>query len=222
MKRIVQPEILDSLDPDDPNAIASRRDLRLINKIMGNERWIAQELFSSLNPNDRILEIGAGNGDLGRFLKNKYGKVSLDYSGLDLWRRPLDWPIGWKWFQEDLTKFDGFENFTILIANLVLHHFEKSDLETLGKKINRSRLRLIIACEPARYHLHQWQLQLLRPFRLNRVTLHDGHVSIRAGFREGELANLLDLRKPNWQSRTNCTFRSAMRMIARRNEKNGS
>src|SRR5690625_4907727 len=174
MQRIVQPEILDSLHPNDPDAIASRRDLRLINKIMGNEKWIAKKLFSSLKPNDRILEIGAGSGDLGRFLQKKSSQKPLDYCGLDLAPRPADLPADWQWFQDDLTKFNRFGDFTILLANLILHHFENDDLAELGKKIGHSDLRLIVACEPARFPLHRWQLHLLRPFKLNRVTLHDG------------------------------------------------
>ncbi|HLS27227.1 MAG TPA: hypothetical protein VK041_01145 [Opitutales bacterium] len=219
MQRIVQPEILDSLHPNDPDAIASRRDLRLINKIMGNEKWIAKKLFSSLKPNDRILEIGAGSGDLGRFLQKKSSQKPLDYCGLDLAPRPADWPADWQWFQDDLTKFNRFGDFTILLANLILHHFENDDLAELGKKITHSNLRLIVACEPARFPLHRWQLHLLRPFKLNRVTLHDGQISIRAGFRTEELPKFLGLRKLDWQSETSCTFLGAMRMVARRNEK---
>ncbi|MCU0753184.1 MAG: hypothetical protein MUC40_09220 [Akkermansiaceae bacterium] len=42
--RIVEPEILDHLPHDDPAARRSRLDLRRINFLMGNERWILRVL----------------------------------------------------------------------------------------------------------------------------------------------------------------------------------
>ena len=41
MKRIVQPELLDALPPDDPRAVRSRRDLRRVNAWMRNHTIMA-------------------------------------------------------------------------------------------------------------------------------------------------------------------------------------
>ena len=41
MNRIVQPELLDELPPDDPRAMRSRRDLRRINAWMRNHAIMA-------------------------------------------------------------------------------------------------------------------------------------------------------------------------------------
>ena len=49
MKRIVQPELLDALPPDDPRAIWSRRDLRRINAWMRNPSIMATALKNQLN-----------------------------------------------------------------------------------------------------------------------------------------------------------------------------
>jgi hypothetical protein len=46
MLRQVLPEILDHLPADDPEAIGSRRDLRRINFLMGNKRWIFEMAHS--------------------------------------------------------------------------------------------------------------------------------------------------------------------------------
>ena len=43
-KREVEPEILDGLPAGHPDAIRSRRDLRLVNALMGNQRWILKQL----------------------------------------------------------------------------------------------------------------------------------------------------------------------------------
>ena len=63
--RIVIPEILDHLPPADPDALRSRRDLRRINFLMGNERWICREMQRFPQAAQKgIVEIGAGEGQL--------------------------------------------------------------------------------------------------------------------------------------------------------------
>ena len=78
MKREVRPELLDSLPGDDPEAVRSRRDLRLINFLMGNERWILRHVDEGA-----VIELGAGSGDLTRRLA-KRGQVT----GLDFQEKP--------------------------------------------------------------------------------------------------------------------------------------
>jgi len=65
MERSLQPELLDSLSPDHPAAQRSRRDLRLINRFMRTREWMTSELRLWLQPGERILELGAGAGELG-------------------------------------------------------------------------------------------------------------------------------------------------------------
>ena len=65
MKRIVKPELLDELPPDDPSAIHSRRDLRRINAWMRNHAIMANALQTAVNGQTpkQITELGAGDGD---------------------------------------------------------------------------------------------------------------------------------------------------------------
>ena len=44
MKRIIEPELLDTLPPDDPRAVRSRRDLRRVNAWMRNHAIMARAL----------------------------------------------------------------------------------------------------------------------------------------------------------------------------------
>ena len=66
LDRVIIPEILDSLNPADPRAIRSRRDLRLIDLFLGNSRWIVRQLQKQTPLPARIIEIGAGEGTLCR------------------------------------------------------------------------------------------------------------------------------------------------------------
>ncbi|MEM7146970.1 MAG: hypothetical protein AAF591_17700, partial [Verrucomicrobiota bacterium] len=83
-ERVVEAEILDGLPVDDPEAVGSRRDLRRLNAVMGNHRW----LCGRVRGGERVVEIGAGEGDLARRLWA--GGVAV--TGLDLVGAPGDLP----------------------------------------------------------------------------------------------------------------------------------
>jgi 2-polyprenyl-3-methyl-5-hydroxy-6-metoxy-1,4-benzoquinol methylase len=210
MPRTLKPEILDSLAPDDPAALHNRRDLRIINRIMGNPSWFARALAARLRPGDRVLEIGAGTGELGRALAAK----GIPIDGLDLWPRPADWPAGRTWHRKDLRAFDGYGAYDVIIANLVLHQFNESELAGLGHSL-RGRVRMILACEPARRQLSRVLCAVAgRLFGANFVTRHDSRVSIDAGFLDAELPLALDLPKSDWRVARRQTILGAYRMVA--------
>ncbi|MGB0144336.1 MAG: hypothetical protein ACPGAP_06145, partial [Akkermansiaceae bacterium] len=108
MERVVCPEILDSLAGDDPRAVRSRRDLRLINVLMGNERWILKQEMKGA-----LIELGAGEGQLTR-------KLSMNHkvTGLDFQERPEELEVAWLSGNlfETLPRVDG----DTVVANLIL------------------------------------------------------------------------------------------------------
>jgi hypothetical protein len=65
VKRIIEPELLDELPPDDPRAAGSRRDLRRLNAWMRNHAIMANALQTAVNGRapGHIVELGAGDGD---------------------------------------------------------------------------------------------------------------------------------------------------------------
>src|SRR5262245_24953675 len=65
LARCVEEETLDHLREEDPRAMRSRRDLRRINRIMGNASILDSLLRGALEqPPKRIAELGAGDGSL--------------------------------------------------------------------------------------------------------------------------------------------------------------
>src|SRR5215471_590555 len=64
MERCMEAEWLDELPADHPAALGSRRDLRLLNFLMGNAGIVAQALVSVSGEMQatRIIELGAGDG----------------------------------------------------------------------------------------------------------------------------------------------------------------
>ena len=211
--RDVQPEILDSLSPDDPRAKANRRDLRFLNAVMGNHRWIAGELRRRRPVGGAIVEAGAGEGDLGRFLRRR-GVVGpeTDYRGLDRLGRPGGWPPEWGWAREDLRNYRPGPGTAAFVANLLLHQFGDEELRDLGRRL--SAVPLWIVCEPLRVRWSVWGLALLRPFGLSPVSWHDGRVSVRAGFRRHELAGLLGAGRDGRRFRVREDPRGSYRLVS--------
>ena len=210
--RTVRPEVLDSLSPDCPAARASRRDLRILNLLLGTRAWFESVLRERRRVGERVLELGAGNGELGRAL----GSVAPELAGLDLCRRPRDWPVAAPWFQGDLLEFAGWAGFPVVIANLILHHFDPAQLERLGVHLNR-HARLVVASEPLRTRrTERWFALVCRLIRAHSVTRYDGRVSVAAGFRHAELPQLLRLDPGVWRWRVDETWRGAVRMVAER------
>jgi SAM-dependent methyltransferase len=209
MQRTLQPELLDSLPPDHPDALRNRRDIRLTNRVIGTHRWLERILPLLLHSTDTVLEIGAGTGELGLRLAHRGVKIA----GLDLWPRPVLWPVNSPWHREDLRAFGGYGDYRVIIGNLIFHQFSDADLAALGTKLQSARL--IVACEPQRRRLSQVLYRTLAPLLgANYVSLHDAHVSIAAGFRGDELAEALGLRSPEWEVRCASTLLGTHRMIA--------
>lgn len=186
-ERVVKPEILDSLEASDPAAIRSRKDLRLINWFMRGEGWILQELQYIKNLS-KVVEIGAGDGHLASKIKERFPDAEV--IAIDLLERPEGVSSEVDWQTTDVMQSDCFDENTVVVANLFIHHLDEDSLWKLGEKI--SDCRAIIMAEPHRYWFSKLLGYLLFPF-INHVTRHDMMVSIGAGFRFGELGGLIDV-----------------------------
>jgi SAM-dependent methyltransferase len=216
--RIVQAEFLDSLPHDHPDAHKNRRDLRIINALMGNYRWFARMLAAWAVKDESILEVGAGTGELAIGLRGR----GLQVDGLDAWPMPGFWPAGARWHRADLRTFSGFGAYDIVYGNLIFHQFTAAELAAVGARL-RSHARLILACEPERSRTSQWLFRLVAPLMgANHVSRHDGRVSIAAGFQRDELPRLLGLAKEEWSWRCSSTLFGANRMIAWRRDRVGT
>ncbi len=208
--RVVIPELLDHLPADDPEALRSRRDLRRINFLMGNERWVCRTLRRFPAEAGRgVVEIGAGDGVLCNQLARLFPTAPV--TAHDLAPRPADLDARVRWQRGDVFATTAPEQGGVLVANLFLHHFEKDALADLGRWM--ANFEVLVFNEPDRSrtpHLLGW---LMDPW-INRVTRHDMHVSIDAGFTAGEIARWLGLDRTRWKISETSTWRGARRVIA--------
>ncbi|MBD3221819.1 hypothetical protein GF314_11315 [bacterium] len=215
MRRVVGPEILDSLPADHPAAVANRRDLRRINALQGNPRWIARTLAPRLRPGDEVLEAGAGDGTLGRELWRRLPVLRrCRYTGLDRQTtRPDGWPGTWDWIGADLLDHPLAPSPRVVVISFLLHQFDDDQLADLGRRLAPAEFWVV--CEPHRSGHALMGLGLLRPLLgLHRVSWQDGRTSIRGGFRGQELPALLGAGAAGRTTRVTIDPRGVYRMVS--------
>jgi hypothetical protein len=200
--RIVLPELLDDMAPDDPLAQRSRRDLQRIHIVMGTLATLRRALARlRLSPRPRrILELGAGDGTLllrlARTLAAHWPDVELtlldrqDLIGRETREayRGLGWHVsvvttdalGW-------ARTRCARHYDLCVTALFLHHFAEQELgEVLAAVAARSDA--FVACEPRRDAWAWLGSRLVGVIGGNRVTRSDAVSSVAAGFAGHELS----------------------------------
>ena len=217
-QRIVEPEWWYHWPPEDPAARRSRADLRRINAVMGNERRILRILARHPEAvREGVWEWGGGDGNLAARIARWQPQVRVTVC--DLAPRPAglageEW-ARIEWRQGDLFGQEVPERGGVLLANLFLHHFEEPELRRLGGWCGA--FRLLVFNEPDRSPLAARFGALCHPL-LHPVTRHDMQVSIRAGFRAGEMAGLLGLEESDWEITEASSLLGARWLVARRRQ----
>jgi hypothetical protein len=210
--RVITREILDHLPASDARAVRARRDLRVINALMGNVRWIRQGLRrvienSALPPTAHLVELGAGDGGLSRKVVSWFPAARV--TGVDLAPRPRDLPKEIAWRQGDLLDNLPGCGGECVFGTMILHHFRDDQLADIGESV--FPFRALCFCEPWRARFPHLLGLLIRPL-CGSVARHDLPVSIDAGFVRGELPQALGLK--NWQIRESVDWRGSLRLVA--------
>lgn len=199
--RRLETELLDVLPADDPAAVRSRRDLRLLNAVMRHPGIMARRMRRhAVDAPRRIIELGAGDGSLmlrlGRRLARHWPDVAIilvDRQDVVTHEtRQAISSLGW---HEDRVTQDVFEYLAIaepadiIIANLFLHHFQPPQITDIFTQCAKLA-PVLIALEPRRTRLPLLGSRLIWLLGCNHVSRHDAVASVRAGFRDNELSAL--------------------------------
>ncbi|HTI71348.1 MAG TPA: hypothetical protein VMF06_15360 [Candidatus Limnocylindria bacterium] len=209
MLRVVKPERLDELPPNDPLAVGSRTDIRRLNSILGSANVLALALRQHL-PNTigssrplRWVDLGGGDGTLLLQMARQLAPLGFTAHATIVDRHSL---ISGetrhafallKWTVESvaadvfdwLKPADSSPPVDVMIANLFLHHFPGRRLAALLRLV-AARTRLFVACEPCRSPLALTAARMTFLLGCNSVTRHDAVVSVNAGFVGDELSAL--------------------------------
>lgn len=199
--RRLETELLDILPAGDPDAVHSRRDLKLLNAVMLHPALMARRMrrYAIAAPK-RIVELGAGDGSLMLRLARRLAPHWPGVSTVLVDQQNIVTPetreavsqLGWRQQQVTRDVFDYLataEPADIIIANLFLHHFKPAQLSEIFAR-SAALAPLFIALEPRRSRLPLIGSRLIFLLGCNHVSRHDAAASVRAGFRDRELSAL--------------------------------
>lgn len=202
-ERVVEPELLDELPPQDRRARRSRLDLRRLNTWMNHGPVMARALSENLGSvrSPHIVEIGAGDGHfllrvVRRFRHWPNGTVTLvdRLDAFDPNIKECFKESGWRADTDIATVSEWLTNsppdsVDAIVSNLFLHQFKTDDLTEMLRMSARCA-RVFVALEPRRTWLPRLCGQMLWAIGCNSVTRHDAAISIRAGFSGREISAL--------------------------------
>jgi hypothetical protein len=202
--RRIEPEWLDSLPNMDPDAAASRRDLRRLNLLMRHAIVLARILsteFTSAKLRS-LLDIGGGDGTFMLAVVRKLAKgmpagtlTMVDKNtGISDETHEHFSALGWNVLSVKADVMDYLDTadaagMDAVIANLFLHHFSDIALARLLRGAARAA-RFAGNKERCRAWFPMAASRLLWAIGCNHVTQHDAPASVRAGFRGKELSSL--------------------------------
>jgi SAM-dependent methyltransferase len=187
--RRIEPEILDDQTPG--RAAPSLRDIVRINRITGGHEVLRKCLRGLLQPDEAFsfLDIGAGSGDAAAVVKHGYPKasvISLDYRLHHVRNASSEKIVG-----------DAFHlpvrprAADVVYCALFLHHFPDDQVVALLAGMREAARRFVIVNDLERHVLPWLFLPATRwLFRWDPITLHDGPISVQAGFTGPELRSL--------------------------------
>jgi hypothetical protein len=186
--RATTPELLDLGVPDE-EAARSLRDLRRVNRWLGGRRSLLRAVRPFLAEGGRLLDVGSGSADLpGEVvarLPAAVTAVAVDVKLLHL----RDAPRTVRRVVADARHLPfPPASFDVVAASLFLHHFDGPEVALLLARLFGLARRALVVNDLHRALVPFLFARSVFPFAFeSRVSVEDGLLSIRRGFRPGEL-----------------------------------
>lgn len=189
--RVLKPEILDTLPPED--ARASLADLPRINARWGGYSALRRLFAEVVEPGAEfsLLDVGAASGDMGRKIREWYPGarvVSLDRIATHL-ETAADPRVAGDAFVLPFAD----HSFDFVFSSLFLHHFTNEEIVRLFGESARVARKAVLAIDLLRNPLAYYFLPTTQwLFGWNWVTVNDGPISVEAAFQPRELQELAE------------------------------
>jgi SAM-dependent methyltransferase len=199
-KRATDPELLD-LGVSEADMAGSLADLRFANRWLGNRGRLLGVMRPYLAPRAdgspaRVLDVGCGSGDFLSWLSG-HASTPVMTTGVDLKWEHLRAAPGSDFYgvaadARALPFAPG--SFDVVVASLVLHHFDAGEAPRVLRECARAAARVVIINDLRRawvlYAFGRVAFPLI--FR-SPVSVNDGLVSIRRAFTRDELVRAFQL-----------------------------
>jgi ubiquinone/menaquinone biosynthesis C-methylase UbiE len=204
-RRCARPELIDGEDYSCEEFIDSLADLRRVNRYLGGQRALFSRLFLIIEgltqSRVRLLDVGTGSADLPIAVVETARRrgIEVEFVVLDLNEiatrqaqvQCADYP------EISAIRADALHppflagSFDIVLASLFLHHFETAQAARLVASLARVARVAVIINDLRRHPIAYYSAKLLtRLFSNNRLTRHDGALSVLRGFTEGDVAEI--------------------------------
>lgn len=192
-RRSGEPELLDAGVSSGETA-RSLADLRLVNRLLAGRRRLLAAVRPHLESGGRLLDVGCGSGDVPDFLRERLAPPPI-VVGLDVKRSHLGGiPDTVRPVVADVRALPFPEAaFDVVTASLLLHHFDDESLIPLLRGLYRVTARALVVSDLHRAAVpHLFGTVTFPLLFRSPVSVHDGLVSIRRGFRPAELRRAFD------------------------------
>jgi ubiquinone/menaquinone biosynthesis C-methylase UbiE len=226
-KRSHELERIDTGDYTDEEYERFLREIRFINRYLGDSRALRKTLLWEIEQKDlrefSVLDVGAGSGELLRQIAEfaGHGKRKATLAGLDLneisaavIKRDSGEFANISTIRGDALELPLADNsFDYAISSLFFHHLTDEQIVLALKEMSRVARRGIFVIDLHRHRAAYALFQLFcRTFRISPLVREDGSLSILRGFKGSELLDLSRIPNlSNVSSTRTMPFRLVMR-----------
>lgn len=227
--RSTQLERIDTGDYTRDEYATFLREIRFINRYLGDARALRKSLFKEIEEAGlrefSLLDVACGSGELlqqtADFARRTGRKARL--TGIDL--HELSFENAKKDLDITYVRGDAFHlpfadgSFDYAISSLFFHHLTDDQIPLALAEMSRIACRgvFVIDLERRRLAYHLYKLFCFA-FRISPLVTQDGSLSVRKGFRKGELAGM----SPTGVCLRSFPFRLVLSLAASRPSSDGS
>lgn len=197
--RSLEPELLDAPLQDPAELEHSLRQVAQVNRWLGGGRALRRHLDPLVRGGRpvHVLDVGTGNGGTLRELGTWAARRGARWSAVGVELSPqsagLAWRSGTRTVLGDALRLPfTADAFDAALCTLTLHHFADEHAIALLREMARVSRGPVLVNDLERTRLNYWGARLLAAtlWRGNRLTRHDGPVSVLRSFTAAELLEL--------------------------------
>jgi ubiquinone/menaquinone biosynthesis C-methylase UbiE len=196
------PELLDEAVHDMAELAQSLDQVAEVNRLLGGRRAVWRAVRPLLRPGSTVLDIGTGSADIPLDIANRSAAAGIELritaSDVHPQMREIARARTSGIATVDIAAADALalpyhdDAFDIVLLSLTLHHFENAQQVRALREAARVARRAVVVNELERCRANYLGARLLAAtrWRGNRLTRHDGPLSVLRAFTRGELETL--------------------------------